>query len=221
MAKPSYHLHLDAAHLPAPLLERMLQEGGFQFDDFPHELTVEGKSYPARHLTKYLYSPISAQEVKAECLKLQSWLKDSPFKGLIQCEFVMEETEWKREEDGNAPLIPPLSITPRTLSSVRGDRFKKHELHLEMDKTKSSERVITALRACGFLVLENESMISFTASGHTRELLIIRKTLKAFMDKYGNEITGKLTYEATTFWSLHGIESKTLPQIADRVMVLQ
>ena len=221
MAKPSYHLHLDAAHLPAPLLERMLQEGGFHFDDFPHQLTVEGKSYPARHLTKYLYSPISSQEVKAECLKLQSWIKDSPFKGLIQCEYVMEETEWKRKEVGTAPLLPPLSITPRALSSARGDRFKKHELHLEIDKAKSSERVIDALRACGFHILENESVISFTTCGHSRELLMIRKTLKAFMNKYGDEITGKLTYEATAFWSLHGIEPQTLPQIADRVMVLQ
>jgi hypothetical protein len=221
MANPSFHLHLDAALLPAPLMERMIQEGGFHFDDFPHQLIVEGKSYPARHLTKYLYAPISSHEVKAECLKLQSWVKDSSFKGLIQCEYVMEETQWHRKEEVKGALLPPLTITARSLSANRGDRFKKHELHLELDKEKSSERVITALRASGFHILENDSMISFTTCGHSRELLTIRRALKAFMKKHGKEITGKLTYEATAFWSLHGVKPETLPQIVDQVRVLQ
>jgi hypothetical protein len=142
MGKPLYHLHLDAAQLPAPLLDRMIEEGGFHLDDFPHQLIVEGKSYPARHITKYLYSPISAQEVKAECLKLQSWLKGTTFKGLIQCEYVMEETKWTRSEEGKGSIMPPLSITNRSLSTLPGDRFKKHELHLELDKSQTSLRVI-------------------------------------------------------------------------------
>ena len=41
------------------------------------------------------------------------------------------------------------------------------------------------------------------------------------MEKHSEEITGKLTYEAPAFWSLHGIEPDTLAQIADRVKVLQ
>lgn len=221
MLKPLYHLHLDAAQLPASLLDRMIEEGGFHLDDFPHQLTVEGKNYPARHITKYLYSPISAQEVKAECLKVQSWIKDTTFKGLIQCEYVMEETKWTRTEEGKGPLLPPLSIKTRSLSASPGDRFKKHELHLELDKSKSSSRVIEALKGCGFHVLESETTITFTTCGYSRELLTIRRTLKAFMNKYGPEIEGKLIYEATAFWSLHGIEPDTLPQIADRVMVLQ
>lgn len=221
MVKPLYHLHLDAAQLPAPLLDRMIGEGGFHLDDFPHHLTVEGKNCPARHITKYLYSPISAQEVKDECLKIQSWIKDTEFKGLIQCEYVMEETKWTSSDKGNGPILAPLSITNRSLSALPGDRFKKHELHLELDKTKSSPRVIEALKGCGFHILENESSITFTTCGYSRELLTIRRTLKSFMNKYGPEIDGKLVYEATAFWSLHGIEPDTLPQIADRVMVLQ
>jgi hypothetical protein len=221
MVKPLYHLHLDAAVLPAPLMERMIQEGGFQFDDFPHQLTVEGKSYPARHMTKYLYAPISSQEVKNECLKLQNWVKESAFKGLIQCEYVMEESHWVNTLTADGPLLPPISITTRALSSTSGDRFKKHELHLEVDKKNSSERVIEALKACGFHVLENKTTISFTTCGYSKELLLIRRALKVFMNTYGTEIDAKLIYEATAFWSLHGIESDTLAQIADRVKVLQ
>ena len=221
MVKPLYHLHLDAAHLPSPLLDRMIQEGGFHLDDFPHQLTVEGKSYPARHLTKYLYAPVSSREIKAHCLKLQSWITDSAFKGLIQCEYVIEETQWDGDEEGDSPLLPPLSITARAISCALGERFKEHELHLELDKKKSSQHVIEALKTCGFHILETECFISFTTCGHPRELLTIHRTLKAFMEKHSQNITGKLTYEATAFWSLYGIEPETLPQIADKVIVLQ
>ena len=92
---------------------------------------------------------------------------------------------------------------------------------IELNKPKSSERVILAFKGCGFHALESETTITFTTCGYFRELLTIRRTLKTFMNKYGAEIDGKLVYEATAFWSLHGIGPDTLAQIADRVMVLQ
>ena len=53
------------------------------------------------------------------------------------------------------------------------------------------------------------------------DFLKIRYLLNAFMEKHSQEITGKLTYEATAFWSLHGVRLETLPQIVDQVKVLQ
>jgi hypothetical protein len=221
MAKPTYHLHLDAAHLPLPLMEKMLHEGGFQMDDFPHQLMVKGRSVPARHMTKFLYAPVTSKEVKAECLRLQQWVNDSGFEGLIQCEYVMEETEWKKKDESQGSLLSPLKIHSRPLSGNKGDNFKKHELHLELNKPQTSPRVINALRNCGFQLLENEENITFTISGHSKEMLTIRKALKKFLKKHEDELTGKLNYEATAFWSLHGIESASLPFIAEQVMVLQ
>lgn len=221
MLKPRYHLHLDAAQMPPVLMERLLSEGGFQVDDFPHQLMVNGENYPARHLTRYIYAPTSSVEVQKECRKLQSWIKESQFKGLIQCEFVMEESQWESQASKRGTLLPPLSIRSRPLNPNRGEKFKKHELHLEIEKATTSHRVVEALRNSGFHILENASTISFTCCGHSKDMLGIRRALKKFMTDYSEEITGKLTYEATAFWSLHGIESQTLPQIVDRVMVLQ
>jgi hypothetical protein len=221
MLKPRYHLHLDAAHLPPILMDRLLSEGGFQMDDFPHHLTVDGNPIPARHLTRYIYAPTSSREVQQECRKIQTWIQESQFKGLIQCEYVMEESQWESLAAKKGSLLPPLSIRSRPLDPSQGEKFKKHELHLELEKTTTSRRVIEALRASGFHILENETTISFTCCGHSRQMLGIRKAMKKFMDDYSEEITGKLTYEATAFWSLYGIESQTLPQIVDRVMVLQ
>ena len=221
MLKPSYHLHLDAALMPASLMDKMILEAGFQWDDFPHHLESEGKSYSARHLTKYLYSPITPQEVKEECLKLKSWVEASTFKGLIQCEFIMEESQWTGLKVIKEEVPPPFVITSRMLSSKRGDRFKKHELHLELNKSLTSERIIQTLRGCALHILENDVDITFTCCGNPKLLLKIRSLLNAFMEKHSEEITGKLTYEATAFWSLHGVRLETLPQIVDRVKVLQ
>lgn len=221
MAKPTYHLHMDAAHLPAPLMDRMIQEGGFHLDDFPHSLEVNGQKVEARHLTKYLYAPINSQSAKAECLKLKSWADEFSFKGLIQCEYVMEESEWNYVGSFQNKILPPFKITSRPLSKKKGDSFKKHEIHLEINKLFSSSEVVNALRECGLHILENDNTITFTTSGHSKEMLTIRKALKEFLAQHGENITAKLTYEATAFWSLHDVEPETLPLIVDQVMLPQ
>lgn len=198
----------------------MLLEGGFHLDDFPHELKLEGKSVPARHLTKYLYAPVTSHEVKAECLKLKAWADESGFKGLIQCEYVMEETEWSADHKTARELLPPFMILTRSLTRTRGDQFKKHELHLELSKPQSSETLIEALKGCGFHVLENEKAITFTIAGHSKEMLSLREALKSFINEHQTQVTGKLTYEATAFWSLHGIESEDLPTINHQILPL-
>ncbi len=195
----------------------MILEAGFQWDDFPHQLVIEGESYSARHLTKYLYAPITPNEVKEECLKLKSWVEQSTFKGLIQCEFIMEESHWTGDMDIQEDVPAPFSLNSRMLTSKRGDRFKKHELHFELIKAKCSGRIVRALKQCGFHVLENELEITFTCCGDSRELLKIRAALNEFILQYKEEITGKLTYEATAFWSLHGVRPDTLPAIVDQI----
>ena len=218
MVKPKFHLHLDAAYLPAPLLERMLLEGGFHLDDFPHELMLEGKPVSARHLTKYLYAPTSSHQARAECVKLKAWAQEFGFKGLIQCEYVMEESEWSMKDSAPGELLPPFEIRTRPLSQKKGDQFKKHEVHLELSKVKTSVAVVQALRGCGLHVLENETTITFTTAGPTKEMLTLREALRVFLADHEKEMTGKLTYEATAFWSLHGIESETLPKILDQII---
>ena len=214
-----FHLHLDAARLPGPLLDRLIHEGGFHFDDFPHEITVDGKPVAARHLTKYLYAPTSSHEAKLECQKLKAWAQEYAFQGLIQCEFVMEETEWKKQDEKADLIAVPFKVTSRSLSSKRGDQFKKHEVHLELNKFMSAGNVINALRETGLHILENDSTITFTTSGHSKEMLALRELLKSFLSEHENEFTGKLTYEATAFWSLHDVESETLPMIVDKIIV--
>jgi hypothetical protein len=213
-----FHLHLDAARLPGPLLDRLIHEGGFHFDDFPHELMVEGKAVAARHLTKYLYAPTSSNEAKLECLKLKAWAQEYAFQGLIQCEFVMEETEWKKQDESSDMLRAPFKISSRSLSSNKGDQFKKHEVHLELDKFLSATNVVNALRETGLYILENDSNITFTTSGHSKEMLALRGVLKSFLNEHASKFTGKLTYEATAFWSLHDVESETLPMIIDKII---
>lgn len=215
-----FHLHLDAARLPGPLLDRLIHEGGFHFDDFPHQLTVAGVAHDARHLTKYLYAPTTPAMARAECQRLKSWANEYEFKGLIQCEFVMEETQWTKRDEKSVRIPTPFTISTRTLSSKKGDQFKKHEVHLELEKFRTATNVITALRETGLHILENDHSITFTTSGHSKEMLEVRKALKSFLNDHKDELTGKLVYEATAFWSLHGVESQSLPTIVDRLHYL-
>lgn len=221
MDKATYHLHMDAAYLPPGLMDRMLEQGGFHADDFPHQLQVGGEKMPARHLTKYLYSPTTASSARAECLKLKSWAEEFSFQGLIQCEYVVEEKHWERQRDhaGANDLAEPFKISCRPLTNKKGDQFKQHEIHLEVNKLQSSAAIINVLNKCGMQVLENDQSITFTASGHSREMLKIRKALKRFLSQNGDEITAKLTYEATAFWSLHEVEPETLPMIVEQVRI--
>ena len=219
MDTPTFHLHLDAARLPAPLLDRLIHEGGFHFDDFPHQLTVAGVAQEARHLTKYLYAPTTAAMARAECHRLKSWANEFEFQGLIQCEFVMEENHWSKRDEKNVRIPTPFRISTRTLSSKKGDQFKKHELHLELEKFKTATNVISALRETGLHILENDHFITFTISGHSKEMLSVRKTLKSFLNDHKDELTGKMTYEATAFRSLHDLESESLPTIVDRLIL--
>lgn len=221
MSKPTYHIHMDAASLPAPLMEKMLQEGGFHLDDFPHQLKVNGETVQARHLTKYLYAPTTSHEAKEECLKLKRWAQEFDFKGLIQCEFVMEESLLDETNAVSDDISPPFQITSRALTKKKGDSFKKHEVHLELNKSESSPQLIHALRETGLQILENDATVTFTTSGHTREMLAVRKSLKHFLAKNKAQFKGKLTYEATAFWSLHDIEPETLPMIVDEVKIFQ
>lgn len=210
---------MDAAHLPQLLIDRMIHEGGFHFDDFPHQLEVNGERKEARHLTKYLYAPISSSQAKEECLKLKNWAQEFNFQGLIQCEFVMEESEWHQKKESSKKITPPFQLINRSLSSNKGDQFKKHEIHLEVDKTFSSPTVIQALKQTGLHILENEKTITFTTSGHSKIMLEVRERLKDFLKNHGEDFKAKLIYEATAFYSLHEVESKTLPTIVDRVIV--
>lgn len=220
MDKPAFHLHMDAAHLPAPLLDRMINEGGFHYDDFQHEIEVNGESIPARHLTKYLFAPTTSIDVRKECLKIKQWADEFSFVGLIQCEYVMEDIEWQKITEEQTNIQAPFILSTRNLEGKRNDRFKKHEIHLEIDKSSSSAHVINALKRCGFHLLENERCVTFTIAGHSKEMLKLRSALNDFLAVYGNQITAKLTYEATAFWSLHGVESQSLPTILDKISLL-
>ncbi len=220
MDTPAFHLHMDAAHLPAALLDRMINDGGFHYDDFQHEIEVNGTPVAARHLTKYLYAPATSNEVRSECLKIKKWADECSFVGLIQCEFVMEDIKWKKEVDGDITIPVPFSLATRHLGRHKNDRFKKHEIHLDIDKSSSSIYVINALKQCGFHLLENDRSVTFTIAGHSKEMLKLRDGLNHFLKIYGNQITASLTYEATAFWSLHGVESESLPEILDKVSFL-
>jgi hypothetical protein len=211
-----YHLHIDAAQMPESLLAWAMSEGGFHADDFPHSFHINGEEMNARHLTKYIYDP-NPVEVKAFCQQIKNKAAEAKLLGFVQAEFIMDEEEWQGDVKDLAPIAPPFHITMRPLDPMKGESFKKHEIHLELEKKFTSKAVISALLDCGFHILETENYITFTSSGHPKELTLIRKKIGEFLAPFSDAIRGKLVHEATAFWSMHGMESAHLPTIVESV----
>jgi hypothetical protein len=216
MANILYHLHIDAARLPESLMHWATQEAGFHCDDFPHSFHINGEVLNARHLTKYIYDP-NPVEIKNFCQIIKEKAETSDLLGFVQAEFIMDEQEWTGGPQDLSPIETPFKIKMRPLIPEKGENFKKHEIHVELEKKFSSEAVIRALKDCGFHILETENYITFTCSGHPKELTAIRKKIADFLAPYESAIKGKIVHEATAFWSMHGMETNHLPEIVESV----
>lgn len=217
MSKVLYHLHIDAAKIPASLIEWATTDGGFHFDDFPHHFEVENELVEARHLTKYITAPATPADVKQECLHIQKISEQHSLQGFIQAEFIMDELEWNGANLALDEVSAPLFVKMRPLNPSLGENFKKHELHLEVNKKHTSETIIKALKGCGLHELDSSKDMTFTCSGHPRELLEIKSKLENFLNTYSKYVRAKMVFEATAFASLHNMRPQQLPAIVESI----
>ncbi len=217
MSKVLYHLHIDAAYIPESLLAWATQEGGFHYDDFPHHFEIDQKRVEARHLTKYIMGPATPADVKSECHYIQEKSLDMNLQGFIQAEYIMDEKEWTGTKTDLPVLNRPFSVTLRPLDPTLGENFKKHELHLELNKAHTSPSIIDALKGCGLHLLENPRDITFTCSGNPKQLSEIKVKIENFLNLYPESVNVKMVYEATAFWSLHNLGPEHLPHIVHQV----
>lgn len=220
MVTPRYHVHIDAAHMPLSLAAKALDVHGIQSDNFDHSFVINGVTHPGSHFTKYVYEDISAEDIREKCEELSLWASESDFVGLIQCEFIVEELEWNGTAELENSIQPPFKVSKRPLDLDKGEKFKKHELHLEIKKASTSKVLIATLIDTDMDMIESATDMTFTCSGNPKELMMIKKALKTFLNEHADHVTGKMTYEATAFWSLHGMEPDSLPMIIDSVQLL-
>lgn len=222
MATPRYHVHIDAAHMPLAFTEKAVSHHGLKFDNFDHSFVINGITHAGTHFTKYVYDEeTSSEDIREKCEELSAHARETDFVGLIQCEFIVEELEWNGQEVSTNTVHAPFKVTKRALDLAKGERFKKHELHLEIKKNPPATAIISALLDTGMDMLEGVSDVTFTCNGNPKELMVIKKALKTFLNDNKEHFTGKLTYEATAFWSLHNMEIESLPLIIDSVQLLQ
>ncbi|MGZ3697577.1 MAG: hypothetical protein ACXWP5_05690, partial [Bdellovibrionota bacterium] len=203
----SFHLHIDAAILPAAFEGYARREYGFVDDDFEHQLRVEGEESPirARHLTLILKGRGERERAKQIGMDLAELARISGLKGYIQCEFVMSEQSWQNLPIREVRADPGFRIHHRRIRPDWGERFKKHELHLEVAPVGLSPELLHALGATGLSMSMGERAVTFTASGHPNEIRIVRKNLVALLERVGGVRSARLYVEATVFFSLHSI----------------
>jgi hypothetical protein len=227
MDKSAFHIHIDAALLPSELESVAKEKFGFDDDDFDHSLSVGGRTYPARHLTRKIDRRSDKELVRQICQSLSKEADAAGFKGLIQAEFIMARQAWTepsptglRVDSGQLPS-PPFRVHTRRLDSSRGEFFKKHELHLDLDPAGTSPEIIDALSGIGLLSSRGDWGVTFTASGNPNEIRAVRKCLERFLAPRARFVRGTLVTEATAYFSLHGLSQSDLPEVVDRVEILE
>jgi hypothetical protein len=221
MVTPRYHVHIDAAHMPVLFSQKAMDLHGLKADNFDHSFTINGVKHAGSHFTKLFYEEdTTSDNIRMTCEDLVAQANETDFVGLIQCEFIIEELEWNGNEvfEGSTPI--PFKIQKRALNVNKGEKFKKHELHLKIKHNPPALAIINALIDTDMNMIEGPNDVTFTCNGNPQELLLIKKQLKTFLNAHSKHFTGRMTYEATAFWSMHGMDESALPMIVDSVQVL-
>jgi hypothetical protein len=210
----AYHFHIDAAYLPRDLEEFAKESLGFRNDDFEHEVMIKGVRHKGRHFTRKIQDRSQIELVKEIAKILVEEAERTRFEGFFQAEFVMSEKMVRGEGRGMAESAP-FSITSRKLDPLKGETFKKHELHLEFEEAETSSSLIEALGRSGMLVSRAPGEVTLTASGYPNDIRAIKKSVEEYLATSSCRYKGIIVHEAALFSSLHRMEVTDLPMIVD------
>jgi hypothetical protein len=220
----AYHIHIDGPVLPSALHRYAVEELGFYEDDFAHSMTLETESVarPARQLTRVFRSRADRDKARQTYLRAHDKAIETGFKGFIQMEFIMSQTDFnpaRSQKLEQSPIsIPrfPLSFKSDQDSSQRN--FKKHELHLELKKQGIPSFMLDELVSSGFSPSEGND-ITFTASGDPDPIRRIWRELLSYLGKLEEaglaSFEGRLTTEATVAHQLFGVPLSSTPAVVE------
>lgn len=224
-ATESYHIHIDGPALPAELGRYACEVLQFKTDDFQHSMTVgnEGIARPACQLSRTFWSRSDRPLVHEAFAKLRSQAMRSGFKGFIQAEFIMSEVRFGPDQKKSASSIAPdrlgLRFKHRKIDPSLGETFKRHELHLELERKSVPSFLNEELVASGLLASPSENELSYTASGSPNAIRVIHERLISYLSALESsgttQLRGRLISEATVKYSLHDIHPWNTPPVVD------
>jgi hypothetical protein len=219
----SFHIHVDAAVLPSSLEKYAKETYGFFDDDFEHRLVIEGFTtpLPARQLTQKIQDRLARKSVQAICEDLAERGRAEGLAGMIQSEFVMNETTLKGDITTFRPAPFPFYVNMRRVNPDMGENFKSHELHLEIKQGSAASGLVTELARSGLNVSFGSGEITFTASGDLNHIRKVQMGLLHYLRTTGGLGEAKLTIEATVFFSLHKIRAEDTPMVIESVEYIQ
>ena len=217
-----FHIHVDGARVPEIFEQYLKTSFGFYDDNFDHELKIQDSpvKMPGRQLTLKVPNRFAGRAVRRVCADLADRARCLGFSGIIQSEFVMRETVLR----SSAPFEPskfPIFINTRKLDSAKGERFKSHEFHLELNRETCSPALIETFLGAGLIDSAGpDGEVTFTASGKLNYIQTIHDSVRNFLISNGGYETAKMTLEATVFSSLHGILPEDTHQVVESVTLL-
>ena len=214
-----FHIHVDGARVPEVFEQYLKTSFGFYDDNFEHELKIQDSpaKLPGRQMTLKVLNRFAGRSVRRVCSDLSDRARCLGFSGIIQSEFVMRETVL-RSEKPFARSEFPFTVKTRKLDSSKGERFKSHEFHLELNRESCSPALIETILGSGLAASAGpDGEITFTASGKLNHVQVIHDSVREYLKSNGGYETAKMTLEATVFSSLHGILPEDTHQVVESI----
>ena len=207
ISKGEYHIHVDANYL-APKTEKLLL-GCFEFRD----TAFSGHAKGALHFETLKHFTFKTKDKLDFDLKfdvVKRYFLDNPedISGYLEGEYVPLDLDITPK-----PFDPTVSLPFRLeLTNLEAGSFREDEIHITLDRDKSEPQLLENLRSMGFFSAymdKSQSNVEiFTAQGSKKNIRMILKQIKEYLNKAGGGIGGSIKEEIILRWWLSD------PQIA-------
>jgi hypothetical protein len=207
ISKGEYHIHIDANYL-APKTEELLLNC-FEFRNTAFSGYAEGALHfeTLKHFTFKTKDKLDF-DLKFDVVKRYFSDNLADISGYLEGEYVPLDLDITPK-----PFDPTVSLPFRLeLTNLEAGNFREDEIHITLDRDKSEPQLLENLRSMGFFSAYMDKPQSnveiFTAQGSKKNIRMILKQIKEYLNKAGGGIDGSIKEEIILRWWLSD------PQIA-------
>mgnify|MGYP003393134463 CR=1 FL=1 len=217
----TFHLHIDAVHLPEPFYRTLKDDFGFWDSEFSGHPSGYDHFEPNRHITMKF---TDGKKFRMTCQRLEELAEQYPdFTGYFEGEYIREERFVPDLSYCDLPV--PFSIKRRRLDGSRFEQFRESELHLTLDKDASNSDVISKLLESGlygaYLPKEDYIALVLTIQGFREDIGGLVECLWEYLGRSGGVVRAKLKEEYAIWHKLYNVSPTDLPEVVDIVTYIR
>lgn len=210
-----YHIHIDAQYLDLKIEDELLNKFGFRDTAFSGHAEGALHFETPKHFT-FKTKDINDFDFHFDAVKQHFLDNPGSIVGYLEGEYVPSDLDiLPKQFDAMVPL--PLQLE---LSNLEPGSFREDEIHITMDREKSNPQLLENLRDMGFFSAYMDkpqgNVEIFTAQGSKKNIRIILRQMKDYLNAAGGAIGGSIKEEIILKWWLSDPQV-SIPPIASIV----